>query len=233
MTLQIKELFFARDVIIRESQPIVLEKECIDDASIQKKSTENSIIIEQPEDNVNDSETSSSNTRRSHRLVSAPNRYGEWVYSSVCQERDPLTVEEALSGPDAGHWQQAMQNEMDSINSNNEWTLTDSSNNEKCIDTKWVFKKKYGDDGSLCSYKARLVAQGFAQMKGLNYDDTISPVVCFESIRTLLSLAAQHNLHLHQMDVSSAFLQGEYMMKYISSNLINLFNIINKTTFAN
>ena len=58
-------------------------------------------------------------------------------------------------------------------------------------------------------YKARLVAQGYSQRPGLDYEETLSPVVRFESVRTVAALAAQNNLKLHQMDVTTAFLNGE------------------------
>ena len=64
-------------------------------------------------------------------------------------------------------------------------------------------------DGSVTRYKARLVARGFSQKFGCDYDETFSPVVRGESIRALLALATQENMHLHQMDVQTAFLNGE------------------------
>ena len=64
-------------------------------------------------------------------------------------------------------------------------------------------------NGAVERYKARLVAQGCTQRYGLDYEDTFSPVVHFESVRTVVALGAQHQFHLHQMDVSTAFLHGE------------------------
>ena len=84
------------------------------------------------------------------------------------------------------------------------------------INCKWVFKKKIGSDQNLSSYKARLVAQGFSQKHGVNYDETFAPVVWFESVRTLLSLASNYNLKLHQMDVSAAFLNGCYRGSWVA-----------------
>ncbi|KAF2347605.1 Reverse transcriptase RNA-dependent DNA polymerase, partial [Trinorchestia longiramus] len=81
--------------------------------------------------------------------------------------------------------------------------------NKKPIRCKWIFKKKTGPDGNVCSYKARLAAHGYAQKFGVEYDETFSPVVRFESVRAVLALAAKHNLQLHHMDVATAFLNGE------------------------
>ena len=131
------------------------------------------------------------------------------MYTCVGESAEPGSVEEALSGPDSAKWKEAMQREMESIASNNVWRLVESPKDRKPISSKWVFKRKIGPDGSVCSYKARLVAQGFSQKIGIDYDETFSPVVRFESIRTLLAMAAQHGLHVHQMDVSSAFLNGD------------------------
>ena len=76
------------------------------------------------------------------------------------------------------------------------------------IGSKWVFKRKIDLGGSVERYKARLVAQGFTQKPGLDYDETFCPVVRFESLRTLAAMAVQDGLILHQMDVTSAFLNG-------------------------
>ena len=72
-----------------------------------------------------------------------------------------------------------------------------------------IFKRKLDADGTVERYKARLVAQGCTQMFGLDYEETFSPVIRFESVRFLLAIGALHQLQLHQMDVSTAFLHGE------------------------
>ena len=72
-----------------------------------------------------------------------------------------------------------------------------------------IFKKKLAADGNVERYKSRLVARGFTQKPGIDYGETFSPVVRFESIRTVIAVAAQNGLTLHQMDVKTAFLNGE------------------------
>ena len=79
----------------------------------------------------------------------------------------------------------------------------------KAIGSKWVFKVKYNGAGSVERHNARLDAQGFSQKYGVDYDETFSPVVRFESIRTVIALAVEKGLKLHQMDVNTAFLHGE------------------------
>ena len=80
---------------------------------------------------------------------------------------------------------------------------------QKAISSKWVFKLKTGADGLVERHKARLVAQGFSQKFGSDYDETFCPVVRFESVRTVIALAVQNGLKLYQMDMTTAFLNGE------------------------
>jgi len=76
------------------------------------------------------------------------------------------------------------------------------------IGCKWIFKRKLNPDGSVARYKARLVAKGFSQKFGVDYDETYAPVAKLTSIRTLLSIGASCDLLIHQMDVKTAFLNG-------------------------
>ena len=124
-------------------------------------------------------------------------------------ERDPSTFSEAKSVPDKLKWEEAMKREMESLWSNEVWELVEPPPNRKIVGSKWIFKRKLDADGTVERYKARLVAQGCTQMFGLDYEETFSPVVRFESVRFLLAIGALHQLQLHQMDVSTAFLHGE------------------------
>ena len=98
---------------------------------------------------------------------------------------------------------------MQSLHRNKVWALVEPPPNPKVIGSKWVFKRKVNANGEVERHKACLVAQGFSQKYGLDYEETFSPVVRFESIRSVIALGAQHKLQLHQMDVSTAFLNGE------------------------
>jgi hypothetical protein len=69
------------------------------------------------------------------------------------------------------------------------------------VDCKWVFRIKHGPDSEILQYKAWLVAKGFTQVEGIDYNETFTPVAKFTSICMLLALAAKHDLELHQMDV--------------------------------
>ena len=91
---------------------------------------------------------------------------------------------------------------------NQTWDLVELPSGRTSIGSKWVFKVKHKNDGTVERFKARLVAKGYAQQPGVDYDETFSPVVKFQSIGVLLTLAVQHDLLLHQMDVVTTFLNG-------------------------
>jgi hypothetical protein len=76
------------------------------------------------------------------------------------------------------------------------------------IDTKWVFQNKQDEHGVITRNKARLVAQGFSQIEGLDFGETYAPVARLESIRILLAYATHHDFKLYQMDVKSSFLNS-------------------------
>ena len=79
----------------------------------------------------------------------------------------------------------------------------------KVVGSKWVFRYKLGLDGQIAKYKVHLVTQGFSQVEGINYNETFVPVKKFNSIQLLLALSACCDWEIHQMDVKSAFLNGE------------------------
>ena len=134
--------------------------------------------------------------------------FGEWTFP-IADKSEPKSVNEALSCPESKFWKQAMQEEINSINLNNVWTLTDLPSNRKAIGSKWVFKQKKNSDSKNTTYKARLVAQGYSQIEGEDYSETFSPVIQFDSVRALLALAANNDWCIHQMDVKTAFLNGK------------------------
>jgi len=125
---------------------------------------------------------------------------------------EPKTYTEAISSSEAHYWREAIQNELASIDKNGTWTYVNRSQvppQRRPIGSKWVFKRKLNPDGSINRYKARLVAKGYAQQSGIDYDETFAPVARLTSIRVLLSIGALLDLEIHQMDVKSAFLNGD------------------------
>ncbi|MCO5595088.1 hypothetical protein L7F22_049126 [Adiantum nelumboides] len=138
---------------------------------------------------------------------------------------DEISVDEALSGLEASQWKEAMDSEYQSLMDNNTWQLVPAPANRKLVTCNWLLRKKFHSDGSVSRYKARLVARGFSQVPGMDYNETFSPVLQITTFRVLIAIAAQFHFLLHQMDVRIVFLHGNleeeiYMIQppgYISS----------------
>ena len=118
------------------------------------------------------------------------------------KEDDLETFKEAMASRDSAFWKEVVNDEMDSILSNNTWVLVDLPTGSKPISCKWVFRRKYNTNGSIQTFKARLVAKGFKQKEGVNYFDTYTPVARITSIHVLLALSSIYNFIVHQMDVN-------------------------------
>jgi hypothetical protein len=126
--------------------------------------------------------------------------------------------EEAMMSPEFGKWIEAMKSELESMSENQVWTLEDPPSDRKAVECKWIFKKKTDTDGNVTIYKARLVAKSFRQVQGVDYDETFSLLAMFKSIHFLLAMVAFHDYEIWQMDVKTAFLNGNiaeelYMMQ--------------------
>ena len=122
---------------------------------------------------------------------------------------EPRSYKEALQAPDAKMWMEAIQDEYNSLQSHNTWEIVDVPRNRRPLTTKWVLKKKLGPGGELIKYKARMVARGFQQVEGYDFTDTYSGVVKAASYRILFALLALLGWKCHQMDVVTAFLNGD------------------------
>jgi hypothetical protein len=101
-----------------------------------------------------------------------------------------------------------MLEELGNFERNEVWTLVDPLRDVNVIGAKWGFKNKQGEDGEVVRNKARLVAQGYSQVEGLDFGETFAPVACLEAIRILLAFATSKGLKLYQMNVKSVFLNG-------------------------
>lgn len=124
----------------------------------------------------------------------------------------PRTYHQAMTTPDRHHWQQAINRELGAHTKNGTWIWKNTPIDCRPVGSRWVFtmKDKPGANGAgAVLYKARLVAQGFSQTEGLDYNETFSPVLRSNSLRVLLAIAAHHQCHIHQMDVTTAFLYGD------------------------
>ncbi|KAK1607660.1 hypothetical protein QYE76_031333 [Lolium multiflorum] len=166
------------------------------------------------EANDNDHETSNeiaTEPRKSTRERATPDWYDPCLNVMIVDnnDEDPATYEEAMMSPDSNKWQEAMKSEMGSMYDNKVWTLVDLPDSRKAVENKWIFKRKTDADGNITVYKARLVAKGFRQIQGVDYDETFSPVAKLKSVRILLAIAAFFDYEIWQMDVKTAFLNGD------------------------
>jgi hypothetical protein len=118
---------------------------------------------------------------------------------------EPKNIDEAIIDE---FWLLAMQEELNQFTRNDVWDLVPRSKNISTIGTKWIFRNKLDEHGNVVRNKARLVAQGYSQEEGIDYDETYAPVARLESIRLLLAYACYMNFKLYQMDVKNAFLNG-------------------------
>lgn len=106
-------------------------------------------------------------------------------------------------------WRETMEREIEAVERNQTWTLTKLPEGQKRIDLKWIFKAKRDASGKIVKYKARIVAKGYVQEQGIDFDEIFAPVTRLETVRLLLALAAKNGWEIHYLDVKSAFLNGE------------------------
>lgn len=106
-------------------------------------------------------------------------------------------------------WIDACEAEIDSIVRNNTWELVELPEGAKAIGLKWVFKIKRNSDGTTNKHKSRLVAKGYIQRHGVDYEEVFAPVARIETVRFIIGLAASRGWQVHHLDVKTAFLNGD------------------------
>jgi transposase InsO family protein len=148
-------------------------------------------------------------SRYPRRQRKTSSRYPASQYILLTDEGEPECYEEAMTDVNKEKWYNAMQEEMDSLHENHTYELMELPDGKKALRNKWVYKLKTGEDKNTPRYKARIVVKGFQQKKGVDFDEIFAPVVKMTSIRTVLSMAANMNLEIEQLDVKTAFLHGE------------------------
>jgi transposase InsO family protein len=122
---------------------------------------------------------------------------------------EPRSYQQALDSSDRGAWLAAIRSELASLIKAQTWRYVRMPSTANLVGCKWVFKIKRDKDGHIHKFKARLVAQGFTQVYGIDYAETYAPVARYSSIRLIIALAAHYDWELHQMDVKTAYLNGE------------------------
>ncbi|KAH9735120.1 hypothetical protein KPL71_017636 [Citrus sinensis] len=136
---------------------------------------------------------------------------------NTCEHTAFISQIEPKSFADAENdesWIMAMQEELNQFERNNVWELVPNPEHQSIIGTKWVFRNKMDESGVVVRNKAGLVAQGYNQEEGIDFDETFAPVARLESIRMLLAYACHKDFILYQMDVKSVFLNG-YIMEEV------------------
>ncbi|KAJ9557467.1 hypothetical protein OSB04_012081 [Centaurea solstitialis] len=128
------------------------------------------------------------------------------LYVNFISENEPKEIDDALRDP---AWVSAMQEELAEFIRNNVWLLVPRPRKRTIIGSKWIFRNKLDEIGTIIRNKARLVAQGYRQEEGIDYDETFAPVARLEAIRLFLAYAAHMNFKVFQMDIKNAFLNGK------------------------
>jgi hypothetical protein len=194
-----------------------MTKRCEDSEPVRQEPTEPFVeherelqqppLIDVPEVEVHN-ELENEALRRSKRVKKSAisTDYKFYNTETVHMEGDPTSYEEAMGSPNSLKWLEAMEDEMRSTSSNDVWDLEEIPKGSKTVGCKWVYKTKYDSNGNIEKYKARLVAEGFTQVEGVDYNETFSPVLCKDSFRMIIALVAHFDLELHQMDVKTTFL---------------------------
>ena len=129
--------------------------------------------------------------------------------TSNSEALEPRSFAEAQKRPDWPLWEKAIEEELGALKAAGTWEVVDEPEGVNIVGSKWVFKAKKDAAGNVIRYKARLVAQGFSQVPGVDYFDTFAPVARLASIRTVLAFAAAEDYETGQIDIKSAYLNGE------------------------
>lgn len=145
-------------------------------------------------------------TLRDRSKIKKPQIYESYVALKHNDITTPETLQDALNSPYKKQWLEAVEAEIKSLKDLNVWSLIDCPKHSKPIGSKWIFKVKRNEQGEVDRFKARLVLKGYSQRPGIDYNQLFSPVARFDTVRTVLSIAATEKLVLYQGDVETAFL---------------------------
>ncbi|GJV44456.1 retrovirus-related pol polyprotein from transposon TNT 1-94 [Tanacetum coccineum] len=177
----------------------------LDDEVVQdKRQRDDNDLQDERQDQTEEEEVE---PRRSKRARNKKSFRPDFV--SFMVENEPTSYREAVTSSEGKQWREAIKSEIDSILQNHTWELVVLPPGCKPLGYKWIFKKKMKADCTIDKYKARLVIKGYRQREGLDYFDTYSPVTRITSIGMILAIAVLRNLEIHQMDVKTAFLNGD------------------------
>ncbi|KAK2398761.1 putative mitochondrial protein [Trifolium repens] len=210
--LKTNKVIISRDVVFDEKTSWNWEEDKM------KEKTVPAILLQQ--DSADENEQPAPSTPSSSSSISSPISNSSSPSSTPIKLKDlsdiyarcnycvvePENFDEAIK---EDVWRNAMQEEMNAIEKNKTWHLVEKPNDKEAIGVKWVYKLKHNPDGSIQRAKARLVVKGYAQQPGIDYSETFAPVARLDTVRTIIAVAAQKGWNLYQLDVKSAFLNGE------------------------
>ena len=128
---------------------------------------------------------------------------------SVAEAMAPATLREAQRRPDWPKWEEAIRTEIAHLTGNEVWDAVDAPENVNVVGCRWVFALKKDAAGRIERYKARLVAQGYSQVYGVDFSETFAPVAKLPTLRLISALVAEHGWLFSQMDVTTAFLNSK------------------------
>lgn len=141
----------------------------------------------------------------------APKKYTDYdmcLFSHAYLFEEPQSYNDAMASSNKVEWEKAMNTEYESLIKNSVWTLVDRPADRNIIKCKWVYKVKQDTSGCFDKFRARLVARGFSQEPGIDYDKTFAPVVRHSTMRVLFNLANELDMDIDHVDVTTAFLYG-------------------------
>ncbi|GJR71694.1 putative ribonuclease H-like domain-containing protein [Tanacetum coccineum] len=132
--------------------------------------------------------------------------FQNYLFACFLSQEEPKKVIQALKDPS---WIEAMQEELLQFKLQQVWTLVELPNGKRAIGTKWIYRNKKDERGIVVRNKARLVAQGYTQEEGIDYDEVFDPIASIEAIRLFLAYASFKDFVVYQMDVKSTFMYGK------------------------
>lgn len=125
------------------------------------------------------------------------------------ENEDLVTYDEAMRQLDVDQWLAAMRVEIEQRYKMHTWELVNLPADRKAIGWTWVYRRKYNTKGEIVKYKARLVAQGFSQKPGIDFQETYAPIMHLDSLCVLMAIGAREDMEIHSMDTVGAYLNGE------------------------
>jgi hypothetical protein len=131
------------------------------------------------------------------------------LYTQASSVDEPRSHTEAMKSKQSNQWKAAEAEEITSLEGRGTWEAVPRPKNTNVVSCKWVYRAKYGANGEVTRYKARLVARGFTQVYGQDYQETFAPVTRLETLRLLLAYAVQEDWEVRQIDVKTAYLYGD------------------------